>query len=95
MENREITCGACTVGIGAHTEGLNCRAFKYVAGAKLKNGATVIAYREKEKGDRVVLAMHEDAPYVTWRMDTEGNTFWGHYFTQDGLAHAVADFNER
>lgn len=61
-------------------------------GKQLANGATVLA-----QTDNVVLAEngHE---YVTWQVDPQGNTYWGHYFpglTVDSLAEATADFQQR
>lgn len=48
----------------------------------LKNGATEIA-RIEINGKIVVMAKRDDSsyePFATWRMDEEGNTYWGHYF---------------
>lgn len=61
---------------------------------KLKNGATEIARIEID-GKRVVMAKREAGyqPYVTWQMDDEGNTFWGHYFETHN--EAVADMLAR
>jgi hypothetical protein len=64
-------------------------------GSKLKNGATVLAF--KGAGDkRVVLAHWEHnsyTPYVTWRLDPCDHTFLGHYFAEIG--EATADFAGR
>lgn len=32
-------------------------------------------------------------PYVTWRRDVEGNTYWGHYFKS--FDEAYADYHQR
>lgn len=55
----------------------------------LKNGTTLI----ERRGD-VVLAKTDGAqPYATWKIDGDGNTYWGHYF--DDLIEAVDDFVRR
>jgi hypothetical protein len=56
---------------------------------KLNNGAVVI----EQKGDVVLARWDRDGKYVTWKVDNEGNAYWGHYFT--ALSDAVADFNKR
>ena len=59
--------------------------------SKLKNGADLI----EQRGD-VVLAkfrVGKCSSFATWKMDTEGNCYWGHYF--DDIKAAVADFNQR
>ena len=58
--------------------------------ATLKNGATIIAM-----GDGVVLAKNEGTvqEFVTWRIDQDGNTHSGHYFTFIG--DAVRDYAAR
>jgi hypothetical protein len=62
----------------------------------LKNGATVI--QEKTTSDKnvaLVLAFITNASYayVTWKLDKDGNVYWGHYFRS--LEEAQSDFNER
>lgn len=62
----------------------------------LKNGATVMTI---DSTKRLVLA-ETDRDYVTWRMDQEGNCFWGHYFPRrgddnDALTDAISDYNKR
>lgn len=57
-------------------------------GDKLRNGATVVAVKPG-----VVLAVWKDSEYVTWALNDENDTCWGHYF-QDFLS-AVNDFNNR
>ena len=61
---------------------------------KLKNGATEIA-RIEINGDIAVMAKRDDSyqPYVTWRMDNDGNCYWGHYFATHN--EAAADLLER
>ncbi len=66
-------------------------------GTKLKNGATVLAYRETVV-KRVVAADFgadhgSSTPFATWRLDEGGNAFWGHYF--ETAAEAVADLDRR
>lgn len=68
----------------------------YKVGDTLRNGAMVIAIQKRARHDdsRVVLAYREgNDEYVTWVMDADGNTFWGHYFFD--IAKAAADFAER
>ena len=62
---------------------------------KLNNGATVIESHHSEKYNRttVIAKWHGDHPFVTWRTDSDGNAYLGHYF--ETLAAAVADFQER
>lgn len=59
-------------------------------GSKLKNGATLL----ERRGD-CVLAMYtgHHHPFVTWRIDQDGNTFLGHYF--QSLEQAAANFAVR
>lgn len=55
----------------------------------LKNGATVLA-----KMSGVVLAKRdtEYQPYVTWMINRDGDTYWGHYFnTEEEAAMDWAD----
>ena len=65
-------------------------------GCQLKNGARVIRkHRSSVTGRKTVLAEWSDSihPYVTWRMDEQGNLHFGHYFkTYD---QALADYFER
>jgi hypothetical protein len=60
----------------------------------LKNGATEIA--RLVTGDKIVVLAKRDTdyePYVTWRMDADGNCYWGHYFATHN--EATADFISR
>lgn len=60
---------------------------------KLRNGATLIEERTTPYGESVVLGYWEGhvAPWVTWRMDREGNTFWGSYHrTREAAAENLA-----
>ena len=57
---------------------------------KLKNGAEVLLHN---KLHGVVLAKWHSDPYVTWKMDREGNTYWGHYF--DNYSDAFQDYLRR
>jgi hypothetical protein len=70
--------------------------FNYAVGAKLRNGAVILAYRAVDN-KRVVAARWNDertqCPFITWRVDDDGNAFWGHYF--DTKNQAMVDFNER
>jgi hypothetical protein len=56
----------------------------------LKNGAILVA-RSREH----VLAFRTDGyhPWVTWRIDASGHTYWGHYF-KNAFA-AIDDFVAR
>lgn len=57
-------------------------------------GRTVLGAYDIPEG-YIVLCISSTSvqPYVTWAADTEGNTFWGHYF--DVRAEAEADFAKR
>lgn len=56
---------------------------------KLKNGASVI-----DRDGSVVLAKTTGhLPYVTWRINEDGDCFWGNYFAS--LSAADADFRDR
>lgn len=57
-------------------------------GEQLKNGAMVTMRR----GD-IVLAYWRDE-FVTWKTDSDGNAYWGHYFG-DNWKRAIADFAKR
>ena len=68
-------------------------------GDKLKNGAVVLKFYTSQF-TTIVLAHwpernsatgHDE--YVTWRIDSEGNTFLGHYY--DKGSKAEAGFYER
>jgi len=55
--------------------------------ATLKNGATEIA--RISINDRLTVMAKTDGylPFVTWRMDDNGDCYWGHYFmTHDEAA---------
>ena len=66
--------------------------------SRLKNGATEYARVESLSGIWVAAEIDHGSAghrFATWRMDPEGNTFWGHYFdtrdeaSRDLLARAV------
>jgi hypothetical protein len=60
---------------------------------QLKNGATVIESTTIGK-DTIVLAKTSGYhPFVTWRVDAEGNAYWGHYFAHK--EEAEEDFIDR
>jgi hypothetical protein len=68
----------------------------------LKNGFTLIEQREKSEDEFIVLAESESRKeFATWWMDTEGNTFWGNYFSywnddrDEQKQLASLDFKER
>jgi len=63
-------------------------------GARLKNGAKLLAWKE-ERDSVVVLALWDrgDWEFVTWNLDTDGNCTSGHYYTD--LLSAVEDFKTR
>jgi hypothetical protein len=43
---------------------------------KLNNGAEII----EQRGEVVLARWNSPHPFVTWRVDDEGNAYWGHYF---------------
>lgn len=56
------------------------------------NGATVVAaYRANQ--DEYVILCRWRGEWVTWRMNHDGDCYWGHYFTN--MVHAVDDIFER
>lgn len=61
----------------------------------LKNGAFVIEYHYSRLNDRrtVVAEWWGSCPFVTWRVDEEGNAWLGHYF--QSLDEAMQDFQKR
>lgn len=72
-----INCKQC-----GHWHGNSKNAHAKTDERQLKNGATEIARIEID-GKIVVMAKRDDSsyePFATWRMDEEGNTYWGHYF---------------
>ena len=63
-------------------------------GSKLKNGAVVLLmYANPE--ETIVLAywVGNNMPYVTWRVDEDGYSFWGHYYKE--YDEAKAGFDKR
>ena len=61
--------------------------------ATLKNGATEIA-RISINGMTAVMAKTDSVqPFVTWRVDDDGDCYWGHYF--DTHDEAAADMINR
>jgi hypothetical protein len=56
---------------------------------KLKSGATILMLM----GD-TVLARYGNQ-FVTWKIDGEGNAYWGHYFNANQFNKAVNDFHSR
>jgi hypothetical protein len=69
--------------------------FKVNAPKVLPNGAKVLDYKIYANGNIVALCEFGVGyhPFVTWRLDEEGNAFWGHYF--DNAEEAYRDFEER
>jgi hypothetical protein len=61
----------------------------------LKNGARVLRVRRTD--DRCVILAHRPTetyhPFVTWRVDRNGDCFWGHYYATRDFAEA--DFATR
>lgn len=53
----------------------------------LNNGATVL----RKIGTFVLCEWRGE--HVTWKVDTEGNAYWGHYF--QNYSDALNDFNLR
>lgn len=55
---------------------------------KLKNGADILQDLTTPNY-RLVLAKWTGAhQYVTWRVDDDGNCYWGHYFDNEHRARA-------
>ena len=54
----------------------------------LNNGATEI-----ERSGNTVLAKWGKG-YVTWKIDSDGNCYWGHYFEED-FESAAEDYQAR
>lgn len=72
--------------------------YNYEPGKKLRNGAKIVGYlAHADTNKRVVFCEWPEndsvLKYVTWRVDEEGNAFWGHYFSDRELAKT--DFVER
>lgn len=61
-------------------------------GAKLPNNATLIRW-DNIPGGKLVLAKFGN-DYVTWRANSEGECYWGHYHQED-LAGAAAEYSTR
>lgn len=63
---------------------------------KLKNGAYFLCAEILNESDSIVLAVSEN-DFVTWMMNPQGDTFWGHYHGMklDGLKKAIRDFDRR
>lgn len=62
----------------------------------LKNGAELKRLRtNKSTGEQFVLGYLAGrvTPWVTWALDDQGNTFWGHYFCDEDSA--VLDLAKR
>jgi hypothetical protein len=60
----------------------------------LKNGAKVLkSFWDRPNGSIVLCSWKDDAEFVTWRIDDEGNAFLGHYFETYG--EAFRDFMDR
>jgi hypothetical protein len=66
----------------------------FAVGDTIKNGATILAIHAIADRITVLCRFRGDREFVTWRLDTEGNAFWGHYCGTDRAA-AEADFSER
>ena len=58
-----------------------------------KNGAKLIAASKISQTEYVVLCRYHDYEWVTWRMDLNGECYWGHYFHD--LHDAVTNAFER
>jgi hypothetical protein len=61
---------------------------KYEFGHKIKNGALVIHATKLETKMWIAICFWENSAheYVIWRLDNEGNAYWGHYFSDMGSA---------
>jgi hypothetical protein len=63
--------------------------FEARVGAKLNNGATILAVLDKGDGKRLLLSdsSKKDRPeYVTWLVDDEGDCSLGNTFSELGAA---------
>lgn len=64
-------------------------------GDKLRNGATVLAVRSNPARYTIVAAhwvcSSTSHAYVTWAVDDNKDTYWGHYFKTEAEAHADLD----
>lgn len=57
--------------------------FEPKVGESLSNGAVVLdRHYTTERGWTVLCDYGGVQPYVTWRLDQNGNAFWGHYFRE-------------
>jgi hypothetical protein len=67
-------------------------------GQILPNGAKVLFVKATEDPNAFVVMCHkaiDDAyEYVTWKCDSSGNCYWGHYFREDKTA-AMTNFKNR
>lgn len=69
-------------------------------GTVLRNGARVLRARpyssEFNDGTFIVLCEKSafvQSEFVTWRANAKGDTFWGHYITNENAA--INDYNKR
>lgn len=55
---------------------------KYAFGHMLKNGARVIESKQVTKDSWLAICYWENnpQPYVVWRLDNDGNAYWGDYY---------------
>lgn len=56
-------------------------------GTTLANGATVLKVQETYDGWIVLAAYRGVQPFVTWRVNPDGDSYWGHYFADVLDAH--------
>lgn len=61
---------------------------------KLPNGAMVLRWRWDREGHHQVVLCIFNHEYVTWKVDSAGAAYWGHYYQTD-LEAAVQDFKTR
>lgn len=80
-----------------------------LVGSTLKNGALVLQHTVRDDKEIVLCSWKDGHEFVTWRLDNEGNAFWGHYFSwgcgvcggkvtdtkEDAFERAVKDFLTR
>lgn len=59
-------------------------------GKALPNGALVLAFNNT--ANTILALWHTE--FVTWRVDAQGNAFWGHYFQIDSEG-AWEDYKHR
>lgn len=67
--------------------------FDFNTAATLPNGADILDRRTVGEGQVVLARYYGAQPFVTWRVDQDGNAYWGHYHRE--LVDAAQDFRTR